>query len=167
MKKIKQIALSALGMAVIATGFVACSSDDSTTSTEENKENQMSVNNVNGNSMAYHDFYLSNGDDDVWWDEQKESCIADYGSSCLRDIVIVVDRKKNFISNLMTSNVKQVILQNQSIAYELFHPTVVDGVLDDFFTLEGVYNINTDIHYVKVLRINDKENIGVYQFRLK
>src|SRR5690606_40763114 len=60
--KIKQIALSALGMAVIATGFVACSSDDSTTSTEENKENQMSVNSVNGNSMAYHDFYLSNGD---------------------------------------------------------------------------------------------------------
>jgi len=35
MKKIKQIALSVVGMALIATGFVACSSDDSSSSMDE------------------------------------------------------------------------------------------------------------------------------------
>src|SRR5690554_4486569 len=167
MKKIKQIALSVLGMAVIATGLVACSSDDSSTSIEENKETQMSVNSVNGNDMTYQDFHLSNGDGVNWWSDADNECNAEEGEGCFSDIIIIRDREKVFIKNLMISNVKQVILQNQSLAYELFHPTVVDGVLDDFFTLEGVYNINTDIHYVKVLRINDKENIGVYQFRLK
>lgn len=38
MKKIKQIALSVLGMAFIATGFVACSSDDSNTESKEKVE---------------------------------------------------------------------------------------------------------------------------------
>ena len=48
MKKIKQIALSVLGMAFIATGFVACSSDDNATTenVDESQKTTMSVNSM-------------------------------------------------------------------------------------------------------------------------
>src|SRR5690554_4770489 len=43
MKKVKQIALSVLGMAFIAAGFVACSSDDSSAETNTQMENSMKI----------------------------------------------------------------------------------------------------------------------------
>lgn len=57
MKKIKQIALSALGMAFIATGFVACSSDDVEIQVEDTQNSLKSIYSTPTDYVEYVDAF--------------------------------------------------------------------------------------------------------------
>src|SRR5690606_15292545 len=63
MKNFKKIALSVLGAAFIATGFIACSSDDSNTVNEENTEETVANESNTLKSLSVSDeTYLTNDD---------------------------------------------------------------------------------------------------------
>src|SRR5690606_17769295 len=74
MKKVKQIALSVLGMAFIAAGFVACSSDDSENVYNSSEETYESISSMTTLSQKQNAFdYLTNQEKYNVWQYKYDS----------------------------------------------------------------------------------------------
>lgn len=172
MKRIKQIALSVVGMAVVTVGFVACSSDDATASESNSTEKEdatMGVKAVGGN-VAYQNFYLGQigGSGEYLLDCGDDDPCADEDADCLPELVIVVDRKKKLFSQLVNTplNYQQIFVENKDVLMEDIHPVLVNGVIDGFFSLETVYVKKSKATKFRFRRMNDNKMVGTYQFVL-
>lgn len=170
MNKIKHLAFAVSGALLVTVGLISCDSDEVNTNEEISTE-------LKGkgpsNNYAYQDFRLGQvsldgGDQIYFWRLDSGSnqigCI-NFPADCFPfDIVITVPRKGEVYRNLSLniSNYRSIFTANQDLLLEDIHPTLVNGVVDDFFKVEVDTNSETGTSFFRFKRKSDNVLVGTY-----
>lgn len=164
MKNIKKFTLGILGVTILSAGLVSCDNDETIVNNPETESTLQTKN----DDIAYQDFYLGQvGDGNVqmrfdpgpWF----QNCVNMPGD-CLPDLIIIIDRKVELYQTLINqpSNYVAIFNDNQDLLLEDIHPTLVNGVLDNFFKLDIVSAESSEVHKFQFRRISDDELVGTY-----
>lgn len=164
MNKIKHLAFVMSGALLVTVGLISCDNDE----VNKNEESSTTELKAKGGDMAYQDFRLGQTDGDYQKDEGDDEPCSKEEADCLRMVVIDVDRKKqNFLQMIAEPlNYRQIFIDNKDLLLEDFHPTLVNGVIDEFFKLETVSVSGTPIKKFRFKRVSDNVLVGTYQFVL-
>lgn len=163
MNKIKCLAFSLAGVSLLTVVFMSCDNNG----VETHEETSKTLSQAKGQDIAYQDFYLGKYTDDdieMRYDTGLHAYCPRFPADCLPEIVIIVTPKKDLYRNLVMdiTNYKAIFSENKELLLEDIHPTLVNGVLDDFFKVEVAVNNETNTNYFRFKRINDGELVGTY-----
>lgn len=169
MKKLKHLAFAVSGALLVTVGLISCDSDEVTT----NEEATLTELKAKGGAVAYQEFRLGQvsldgGDQIYFWRLDSGSsqigCI-NFPADCFPfDIVITVPGKGEVYRNLSLniSNYRSVFAANRDLLLEDIHPTLVNGVVDDFFKVEVDTNSETRTSFFRFKRKSDNVLVGTY-----
>jgi len=163
MNKIKHLAFAVSGALLVTAGLISCDSDE--VANEETTSTELKA---KGGNLAYQDFVLTQPGDGYLKDVGDDKPCEEGDGTCIPEIVIDVDRKKeNFLQMIAEPlNYRQIFIDNKDLLLEDFHPTLVNGVIDEFFKLETVSVSGTPIKKFRFKRVSDNVLVGTYQFVL-
>lgn len=162
MNKIKYLAFSLAGVSLLTVVLMSCDHD-----AETHEETFKTLSQAKGQDIAYQDFYLGKYTDDdieMRYDTGLHAYCPRFPADCLPEIVIIVTPKKDLYRNLALNidSYKAIFSENKELLLEDIHPTLVNGVLDNFFKVEVAVNSETNTNYFRFKRINDGELVGTY-----
>ncbi|MGS4346349.1 hypothetical protein ACKUSY_12300 [Myroides odoratus] len=152
--------------ACCALGIASCSEEQNAASDLTNVTKRTSV--IDSLAGDYKDFQLAGGPAKGWYSSTKEDCSGN-GSACeeagqVSDKIGLADLLQRIEQN--TVDVSKLFLTYETVALETFHPTLVRGTIDQFFSVKIDHNKNTNIKYVRFYRANDGIDVGVYPIKM-
>lgn len=165
MNKIKHLAFAVSGALLVTVGLISCDSDEVST----NEEATSTELKAKGGDLAYQDFYLGSSDgDEMEYDEGDDKPCSKKDGNCMPVLYIDVDRKKENFLQLIAEplNYQQIFIDNKDLLLEDIHPTLVNGVIDEFFKLEILPVAGSPIKKIRFKRVSDNVLVGTYQFVL-
>lgn len=164
----KTLALTLSGALLITVGLVSCDNEETTV-------NELEDLTTAARGGVYDSFELSLQDQDPpvdGWGYEKDMgdnqpCDPTQDGNCLPAIVIDKTIDKTTLENLKNARViKDFLLNNKGEVSNIFNPTLVNGVIDDYFSLQIVDVVGSKMVKYRFVRNHDGKFVGTYQFVL-
>lgn len=155
---------------MVSLAFTSCDSEDVMSVENENVNERKTFSNTH--DIYYQDYVLSQDPDPIYpgWGYEKdmgdgEPCDPSQDGNCLPEITIIVDRDVRLLSQLIKENShKDFFVNNKVELSKIFQPTLVNGLIDDFFTLQVIPLEKNKVVKYRFVRKHDNAYVGTYQF---
>ena len=170
MKNIKNLSVCAISALIASLAFTSCDSEEVMSVENENANERTTFSNTH--DIYYQDYLLSQDPDPIYpgWGYERdmgdgEPCDPSEDGECLPEITIIVDSNVQLLSQLIKeSNHKDFFVNNKVELSKIFQPTLVNGLIDDFFKLQVIPLKGDKVVKYRFVRKHDNAFVGTYQF---